>query len=177
LKGKSLKYLTMISCSPYQFQDDGSIPNNPELPLLYYPQALTAHRGKPNATLDLLGSHGWTNGWVNGIFSYHHYHSNTHEVLAVVSGSADVKLGGEQGTEFHIEAGDVILIPAGVGHCRLGSSRDFRVVGAYDGGRSYDLCKGNPDERPQVLENIKNVPLPNYDPVTGKKDPLYQHWQ
>ncbi|MGD8428448.1 MAG: cupin domain-containing protein [Balneolaceae bacterium] len=167
----------MITCTPYQFEDDGSIPNNPNLPLLYYPRSLGEHLKNAEAALELLGSHGWTNGWVNGIFSYHHYHSNTHEVLAIVSGTAEVRLGGEQGNEFYIETGDVILIPAGVGHCCLGSSYDFKVVGAYAGGRSYDLCRGNPEERPQVLENIKKVPMPKHDPVTGKKDPLYQYWQ
>jgi len=166
----------MITCKAFKFEDDGSVPNNPELPLLIYPGALNESQKNSNAALDLLGKHGWTNAWVDGIFSYHHYHSNTHEVLAVVSGSADVKLGGEQGREFHIEAGDVILLPAGVGHCRLGSSPDFRVVGAYAGGRSYDLCRGKPNERPQVLENIKKVPLPEKDPVTGRKDPLHKHW-
>lgn len=166
----------MITCNAYTFEDDGSIPNNRELPLLIYPGALEESRRKPDAALDLLGGHGWTNGWVNGIFSYHHYHSNTHEVLAVVSGSADVKLGGSRGREFHIQAGDVILIPAGVGHCRLGGSPDFRVVGAYAGGRSYDLCRGKPGERPQVLENIQKVPVPEKDPVTGQEDPLHRHW-
>jgi len=167
----------MITCNSHRFEDDGSIPNNPDLPLLLYPQALSKHQQNSTAALELLGNHGWTNGWVNGIFSYHHYHSNTHEVLAVISGSAEVKLGGKQGKEFHIQAGDVILIPAGVGHCRLSSSRNFQVVGAYAGGSSYDLCRGKPGERPQVLDNIGNVPMPDCDPVTGKPDPLYQHWK
>lgn len=167
----------VVSCNAFMFKDDGSIPNNPQLPLLLYPRGLKKEQKNPNEALALLGSHGWTNGWVNGIFSYHHYHSNTHEVLAVVSGTAEVKLGGEQGKKFQIQAGDVILIPAGVGHCRLSSSPDFQVVGAYAGGQSYDLCKGKPEERPQVLENIKNVPLPDNDPVTGRVDPLYQHWK
>lgn len=167
----------MINCKTYLFEDDGTIPNNSELPLLIYPNVLAGDQTSSSTCKELLNVHGWMRAWVNGIYSYHHYHSTTHEVLAVISGSANVKMGGEQGEEFSISAGDVIVIPAGVGHCNLGSSRDFRVVGAYPGGRSYDMCTGKPGERPQVLQNIKEVPMPELDPVTGEKDPLYEYWE
>ncbi|HBQ61266.1 MAG TPA: hypothetical protein DD671_17030 [Balneolaceae bacterium] len=160
----------------YLFEDDGSIPNNPDLPLLVYPDALEDNQTKAEACKKLLESNGWSNAWVNGIFSYHHYHSTTHEVLAVINGSAMVKMGGEEGEELSISEGDAIVIPAGVGHRLLTSSNDFRVVGAYPGGRSYDLCTGEATERPQVLSNIKNVPLPEQDPVSGNKNPLYKYW-
>lgn len=167
----------MIDCKTYFFEDDGSIPNNPELPLLVYPQVLSDEQSSPSQCKALMNDHGWSNAWVNGIYSYHHYHSTTHEVLAVLSGSATVKMGGKQGEELSISAGDVMVLPAGTGHCLLNSSGDFRVVGAYPGGQSYDLCTGKPDERPQVLQNIQNVGLPDSDPVTGEKDPLYRHWK
>ena len=167
----------MINCQSFYFSDDGTIPNNPAYPLLYYPQALSVSHHNASKVLQQLDNHGWTNGWVNGIFSYHHYHSNVHEILAVVSGSAKVMLWGKEGREISFSESDAVLIPAGVGHCRLSSTRDFRVVCAYAGGRTYDLCKGKPEERPQVLENIKEVPVPESDPVTGNKDPLYHHWK
>lgn len=166
----------MINCQTYLFEDDGSIPNNYELPLLVYPKVLAGDKTNPSTCKQLLNSNGWSRAWVNGIYSYHHYHSTTHEVLAVISGSASVKMGGEQGEALSISAGDVIVIPAGVGHCNLGSSRDFRVVGAYPDGRRYDMCTGKPGERPRVLQNIKEVPMPEFDPVTGEKDPLYEYW-
>lgn len=167
----------MPDCKTYLFEDDDSIPNNPKLPLLVYPEVLTNEQRDPTTCQAMLNRHGWSNAWVNGIYSYHHYHSTTHEVLAVISGSAEVKMGGKQGKQLSISAGDVIVIPAGVGHCRLNSSADFRVVGAYPDGKSYDLRTGKPSERPQVLENIKNVELPEQDPVTGEQTPLYDYWR
>lgn len=166
----------MTDLKTYYLEDDGSIPNNPELPLLIYPGALSTEHASESKIKDLLNANGWSNSWVNGIYSYHHYHSTTHEVLAVLSGSADVKMGGEQGEEIAISAGDVIVIPAGVGHCNICSSGDFQVVGAYPDGRSYDLCTGKADERPEVSQNIRDVPLPDLDPISGEKNPLYQFW-
>lgn len=166
----------MTDIKTYYFEDDGAIPNNAELPLLIYPKALSEGEANISKIRDLLNSHGWSNSWVNGIYSYHHYHSTTHEVLAVLSGSTDVKMGGEQGEEISISTGDVTVIPAGVGHCNVESSGEFRVIGAYPDGRSYDLCIGKADERPEVLQNIREVPLPDFDPISGEKDPLYQYW-
>lgn len=167
----------MTDCTTYLFEDDGSIPNNQKLPLLVYKNALSGGQLQPQACKTLFEQHGWSNAWVNGIFSYHHYHSTTHEVLAMIGGSADVIMGGEQGQELSISVGDVIVIPAGVGHCRVRSSADFQVVGAYPSGKSYDLCTGKPDERPQVLQNISKAELPDRDPVTGEQQPLHDYWK
>jgi uncharacterized protein YjlB len=38
------------------------------------------------------------------------------------------------------------------------------------------LRTGEPDERPEVLENIRKVPLPEADPVFGNEGPLLEHW-
>ena len=59
---------------------------------------------------------GWTNAWIDGIHEFHHYHSNAHEVLGIVSGSAPVRFGGEDGELVGVTAGDVVVIPAGVAH-------------------------------------------------------------
>ena len=149
--------------------DAGSIPNNPRLPALIYRAAV-----KPSAEEDaasvyerLFEQQGWLKPWRNGIYSFHHYHSTSHEVLGVFGGEATVCLGGEDGIRATFRAGDVLLIPAGVGHCNLGSSADFGVVGAYPDGREWDLCRGNPGERPAVDRNIARVPLPACDPLPG----------
>ena len=76
-----------------------------------------------------------------------------------------------------VGAGDVVMIPAGVGHCNVGSSSEFLVVGAYLRGQSWDLRTGEPDERPEVLENLRNVPLPEADPVFRKGGSLLEHWK
>ena len=161
----------------YRFEDDGSIPNNPTLPLLVYPGALGEPERDPSRCREKLAENGWGGAWVNGVFSYHHYHSTSHEVLCVVGGSARIAFGGPEGEVVEVEAGDVVVIPAGTGHKNEGSSGDFSVVGAYPRGQeSYDLRTGEEGERPEVLENIRNVPLPEADPLYGHRGPLVERW-
>lgn len=157
-------------------RDDGSIPNN-KLPLLLYRNAFSK-RGAEGARWleEQFREHNWTNAWRNGVYSYHHYHSTSHEVLGVYSGSAKLHLGGEQGQKVEVQAGDVIIIPAGVAHKNLGSSRDFRVVGAYPDGNSYDLKTGKESEHPQADKNIAAVPMPSADPLLGQSDGLTEIW-
>ncbi len=161
----------------YRFEDDGRIPNNPNLPLLVYPGALGETERDPSRCRQRLSGNGWGGAWVNGVFSYHHYHSTSHEVLCVVGGSATIGFGGPQGEVVEVEAGDVVVIPAGVGHKNEGSSDGFSVLGAYPRGQeSYDLRTGEQGERPRTLENIRNVPLPDADPLHGPQGPLVERW-
>lgn len=51
------------------------------------------------------------------------------------------------------------------------------MVGAYPRGQSWDLRTGEPGERPEVLENIRRVPLPETDPLFGENGPLAEHWR
>jgi hypothetical protein len=81
----------------YRFEDNGAIPNNPTLPLLVYPQALSESDLDPSRCKDLLAENSWGGAWVDGVFPYHHYHSTSHEVLCVVGGSASITFGGPQG--------------------------------------------------------------------------------
>lgn len=162
----------------YWFEDDGRIPNNPDLPMLVYPRTLALDDNPTAACRALFERNGWSGTWINGVFRYHHYHSNAHEVLGVVSGSATIQFGGPQGNVIEVQAGDVVVLPAGTGHCNQGASGDFRVVGAYPRGQEgYDLHTGQPDERPGVLENIRNVPLPESDPVQGESGALVHLWR
>jgi uncharacterized protein YjlB len=166
-----------IEVREYLFEDNGRIPNNPTLPLLVYPQALAKSDLDPSRCKELLAENGWGGTWVAGVFSYHHYHSNAHEVLCVVSGSASIAFGGPEGETVEVEAGDMVVIPAGVGHCNRGSKGGFSVVGAYPRGQeSYDLRTGEEGERPEVLENIRDVSLPKSDPLFGERGLLLQRW-
>lgn len=166
-----------IEIREYSFADDGSIPNNPRLPLLLYPQALPEEFHEPSACKELLSGNDWGGAWVNGVFSYHHYHSNAHEVLAVVGGSARLIFGGPEGETVDVRAGDVVVIPAGLGHCNVGSGSGFMVIGAYPRGQEgYDLKTGEPDERPEALENIRKTASPQTDPIFGVEGPLLQRW-
>lgn len=158
-------------------EDDGRIPNNPRLPVLVYPEAMRGDGDLRSRFMRRLEDNGWGGAWVGGVFPYHHYHSTAHEVLCVVRGEARITFGGEGGIPLDLSAGDAVAIPAGVGHRDAGSSGDFAVIGAYPEGQSWDLLTGRPEERPQALENIRAVPLPENDPVFGGKGPLTERWR
>jgi uncharacterized protein YjlB len=119
---------------------------------------------------------GWEGAWRDGILSFHHFHSTAHEVLGVVRGSARVTLGGQHGQTFAVQPGDVLVLPAGTGHCNAGASDDLLVVGAYPDGMEWDIRRGDPAERDEVLANIRAVPLPRCDPVEGRGGPANRQW-
>jgi uncharacterized protein YjlB len=158
----------------FTFEDDGGIPNSP-LPVLIYHAIREA--GDAAACEELFARHGWPGAWRNGIFSFHHFHSTAHEVLGIVAGTAAVVLGGpRRGKRFQVGRGDVLVLPAGTGHCNVGSTGDLLVIGGYADGRGWDIRRGDPSERDEVLANIKAVPLPQADPVHGREGPLTELW-
>ncbi|HEY5705760.1 MAG TPA: hypothetical protein VIS96_09325 [Terrimicrobiaceae bacterium] len=160
----------------FVFKDDGAIPNN-RLPLLLYKQAFSPDiPALASAIEDRFASNNWTGSWRASVFTFHHFHSTTHVVLGVYRGSATLQLGGEQGQKFDVKPGEIIVIPVGVGHKRIASTEDFGVVGAYPGGRQWDLLRGMPGERPQADRNIASVPLPETDPIHGVDGPLRKIW-
>jgi uncharacterized protein YjlB len=158
----------------HTFEDDGSIPNS-RLAVLVYAGALDGD-ANAGAYEKLFAGHGWRGAWRDGIYPFHHFHSTAHEVLGIAAGTAEVMLGGPQGRRFTLAAGDVVVLPAGTGHCNLGSSPDLLVVGAYPDGMDWDLRRGDPAEHDEVLANIARVPLPAHDPVLGERGPLVQLW-
>ena len=159
-----------------KFKDDGTIPNS-KLPLLIYKNVFSEEKANADFITKHFEDRDWSNSWKNGVYDYHHYHSNTHEVLGVYSGYATILFGGEEGNAFSIEEGDAVAIPAGVGHKLIQASEDFGVIGAYPNGMSYDLKKGNPEERPEADQNIEKVPLPDTDPVYGKMEGVVLLWR
>ncbi|AJY74662.1 cupin domain-containing protein [Paenibacillus beijingensis] len=158
----------------YRFEDDDVIPNNPQLPVVVYIGAMAERPGEMES---VFNRNNWRNSWINGVFGYHHYHSNAHEVLGVVSGSAVLQLGGDEGEKIGVHGGDVLVLPAGTGHKRLTSSVDFSVAGAYPDGMDYNLNTGAAGERPRALEEIARVPLPETDPLYGEDGPLLNIWK
>ena len=86
-------------------------------------------------------------------------------------------MGGEKGEKIRVEAGDVIIIPAGTGHKKLSGTADFAVLGAYPDGCDYDLLTGEEGERPKADERIAQVPVPDADPVLGIDGGIMEYWK
>ena len=86
-------------------------------------------------------------------------------------GSATARFGGESGVEVTVSAGDVVVIPAGVGHKAVEASADLGIVGAYPAGTSPDLCRGARGERPGCLDEIARVRSRTAIRSTAREDP------
>jgi len=155
---------------------ESDIPNN-ALPLVLYRQALPPDLRTPAACQALFARNSWRGNWVDGIFDYWHFHVTGHEVLGCVAGEADVGFGGDSGIRVTFRAGDMVVIPAGVGHKRLSEKRGgFTVVGGYPPGQDGMITRAGemPVEEAQRL--IAKLELPHGDPVSGPEGPLFAAW-
>jgi uncharacterized protein YjlB len=158
----------------YVLPETAVFPNSP-LPVLVYRAALA--QPDPDVFEQLFQKHGWAGSWRNGLYSFHHYHSTAHEVLGVYRGSVRVRLGGEQGVEIELKAGDVVVIPAGVAHKNEGATSDFAVLGAYPAGTGPDMQYGKAGERPSADQRIQALALPGADPLQGASGSLVTLWK
>ncbi|HVW21487.1 MAG TPA: cupin domain-containing protein [Opitutaceae bacterium] len=156
-----------IECERLVLKPRGWVPNNGQHPLLIYRRAVDpAGPGDLAARLEeLFRRNGWPPQWRDGVYPFHHYHSTAHEVLGFAAGTARLVFGGEGGHETAVHPGDVAVLPAGTGHCRLSASQDFLVIGGYPAGQEWDTCR-SPAEA-ATLARIRAVPYPASDPVLG----------
>jgi uncharacterized protein YjlB len=114
--------------------------------------------------------------WRYTMYSETHFHSTTHEVLAISSGSAKCCFGGEQNPdriEPVLEKGDVIVLPAGVAHRLLEDLGGFEMVGSYPPGKSWDMCYGKQGEEEKVRK-IGSIPWFTKDPIYDEEGPALE---
>jgi uncharacterized protein YjlB len=145
-----------------------AIPNNTLYPAIMMAGVL----GGANAPADihaLYGENGWSGLWTWEVFAYHHFHPDAFEALAVARGGATLMLGGPQGENVDVSAGDVVILPPGCGH-KLVSKRDgFQVCGAYPPGQEdYTTLREDDGYNDATLRTIRSVEPPETDPVYGR---------
>jgi uncharacterized protein YjlB len=165
-----------IEIASYIFKDDGVIPNN-RLPVLIYRKVCDA---ADNAAWleNCFQSNNWTNNWRDIVLPYDHFHSNTHEVLGVSKGTVSLMTGGQKtGKVLHISAGDVLILPAGVGHFALPGNDNYEMVGGYPDGTTWDMMTGTAEERKIALIHITSIPVPVTDPVFGLQAGIFDYWK
>src|SRR5262245_14514221 len=159
------------------FKDDGIYPGS-ALPVLLYRAAIKAEAQDRASFFErAFAQNDWRNSWRNGVYSFAHYHSTSHEVLGVYYGTAKIRLGGENGQTVDVRSGDVVLIPAGVAHHNVSASPDFSGVRAYPDGRQRAVLRVLPGDRPKSDRTIAALPIPDYDPIYGADGPLRQIWK
>ncbi|KAF3021397.1 hypothetical protein E8E14_001835 [Neopestalotiopsis sp. 37M] len=171
--------IASLRVSKYQIPAHNLIPNTSKQnkPLMHYhgvfPPTITA-----SAIETHLGSLGVVKPqWRYTMYSTTHFHSTSHEVLCISSGRATLCFGGEDNpsrVELEAQRGDVLIVPAGVGHRLLreaeGADGDFEMVGSYPPGCNWDMCYGKRGEESKV-KSIEKLPWFTRDPIYGDQGP------
>jgi uncharacterized protein YjlB len=151
--------------------DKGSDVPNSTLPVLIYRGVLAPERsGKAEIFRRTFKKNGWVGVWTDTIYDYTHFHSNAHEVLGIAEGKVSVKLGGEGGRVCRLKAGDMLVLPAGTGHKRVGPDDGLRVIGAYPKGQADFKMK-------RKGRAVPKVPPPETDPFYGENGPVTLAWK
>lgn len=70
-----------------------------------------------------------------------------------------------------VEAGDVMVLPAGMAHRLLEDFGGFKMVGSYPKGCDWDMCYGGEGEEGKT-ESIQHVKWFEKDPVYGDQGPV-----
>lgn len=74
--------------------------------------------------------------------------------------------------EASVKKGDVIIVPAGVGHRLLDDfNSGFEMVGSYPKGKNWDMCYGKGGEEEMVKE-IGGLGWFDKDPLYGDEGPV-----
>jgi len=82
----------------------------------------------------------------------------------------EVEVFGKGGKRVRVEAGDFIIMPAGVSHQMVGHTADVLLVGGYPDGRDWDNMQEDHitlEAMRAAAKRIMSLPIPTKDPVTG----------
>lgn len=161
--------MSRIEVEQHWSRPNGMLPNS-RFPLLVHRNGIPG--GGADAVQARFRGNGWLNNWrYPGVYSYPHFHSTTHECLGVATGWMEVELFGKGGLRMRVNAGDVIVMPAGVSHSMVGQSDDVLMVGGYPDGRDWDNMQEEhltEELRRAAAKRIMMLPIPPRDPVTGE---------
>ncbi|KAI1076250.1 hypothetical protein F5B20DRAFT_584593 [Whalleya microplaca] len=124
----------MVQAEKHYFPPTRLVPNSPQ-PLLHYKGLISESDRRPERIHDVLDGNDWKTQWIfrYGTTQASHYHSQIHEAMVVLTGTATIRFGvadtdpdldkstwggsqEEGGVEIAASAGDVFVIPAGVAH-------------------------------------------------------------
>ncbi|KRA99858.1 hypothetical protein ASD83_05035 [Devosia sp. Root685] len=83
----------IVEPEAFHLSSNGRIPNSHLAVVLY--RGVSDEDDLETYFRRLFNSHDWSGDWAMGIYGYHHFHSNAHEVLGIAAGSATLVLGGE----------------------------------------------------------------------------------
>lgn len=159
-----------MAVESYQCGAKHRLPNS-RFPVLVHRNAV-AGGGKDEVRTRFI-ENGWLNNWFyTGIYEYAHFHSTTHECLGCAVGWMDLALFGEgAGRErVRLNAGDILVMPAGVSHEMVDYSNDVLVVGGYPDGRDWDNIQEaflSEEDYRHAVKRIMMLPIPARDPATG----------
>lgn len=170
--------LASLRVSKHQIPAHNLIPNTSvqKKPLLHYHGIFP-----PSITASVIESHLTSVGvvdpqWRFTMYSTTHFHSTSHEVLCISRGKATLCFGGEENpgrVELEAQKGDMVIVPAGVGHRLLkeeGNDR-FEMVGSYPTGFGWDMCYGEKGEESKV-KSIEKLSWFTKDPAYGDEGPV-----
>ncbi|KAH7313064.1 hypothetical protein BKA65DRAFT_600591 [Rhexocercosporidium sp. MPI-PUGE-AT-0058] len=166
-----------LEVSTHQIPRHNLIPNTSiqKRPLLIYHSCFPNSASAKSVEAHLKAVGVVTPQWRYTLYDITHFHTTTHEVLCVCSGRAKLCFGHEanpEKLEVVVEKGDVVIIPAGVGHRLLDDFRSgFELVGSYPRGMQCDMCCGKNGEGSKV-DGIADLPWFEKDPVYGDEGPL-----
>lgn len=172
----NLKSPSSLQVSRHLIPQHQLIPNTSiqNKPLLIYHSCIPSSASASNIETHLKVVGVVSPQWRYTMYSTTHFHSTTHEVLCISSGRAKLCFGGEENpsrVEALVEKGDVVVIPAGVGHRLLDDfDSTFEMVGSYPTGNSWDMCYGREDEEDK-LKAISGIGWFRADPLYGDNGP------